>query len=189
MGLRGFFGRLLSLCTHLEKRRVPTPMTPTTPHIPRLGYGVTMAVSCAAAIGAGLFMANRAGANADTLGAVAIALTVLASVCVVPLLGPPLVSDQSWGLVVLGCGAMRTMLALGAMLVLIEVQGLERRPVVMGILIGAMGMMIAEAAVAVRALAARDRHRLGNGGIGAGGGAGTTQTRSADDSASSGSAQ
>lgn len=159
-------------------------MAQSTLPIPRMMYGVTMAVSCAAAIGAGLFMADRAGANADALGAIGIALAVLASVCIVPMLGPPLVSGESWGMVVLGCGAMRTMLALGAMLVLIEIQGLERRPVVMGILTGAMMIMIAEAVVAVRALAARDRMRVVAGAVGTN----PKQTTSAGPTASSGSA-
>ncbi len=144
-----------------------------------------MAVSCAVAIAAGLFMAWRGGADADTLVAIGIALGVLASVCVVPLLGPPLVSDDSWGMVVLGTGAMRTMLALGAMLVLIEMQGLPRRPVAAGILTGAVMMMVAEAVAAVRLLAWRDRQKAAL--RGAMGTSDKTKTSSAGTPASSGS--
>lgn len=108
----------------------------------------------------GVGMASAVGGSAATLMGVGVALTLLAGLCLAAMVGPPLVKPETWGLVVLGVSGLRTMAALGAMLVLVEVQGLDRKPAVYGLLLGTMVMLVAEAGAAVWLISKRDQRRL-----------------------------
>lgn len=118
-----------------------------------------MAAASAVGMGVGIAVAGSAGGTGAVTAAVAGVLAVGVVLAAVPLLGHPLVRPETWGLVVLGVSAARTLLALGGMLVLIEVQGLDRRPVVYGVLAGTLVMMIAEGAAAAWLLNRRERQR------------------------------
>ncbi len=127
--------------------------------IPRVPFAVACGVGAVASVLTGLATASGAGGGQDVLIGVGIALGLLAAMSIVPLIGPPLISAESWGLAVLGVSGLRTIGALGAMLVLIEVQGLARKPAVYGLLIGTVVMLIAEAGAAVWLLSRRERLR------------------------------
>jgi len=143
--------------------------------IPRTQYGAVIAAAAVASVMLGLLAARGAGGEPPVLTALAGVLGAGAALGVVPLLGPRVIPPGVWGLAVLGVSAARTLLALGAMLALIEVQGLERRPVVYGVLAGTGVMMIAEGAAAAWLLMRREACRAG-GGSGGGNGAGTDHT-------------
>ncbi|MGS2903532.1 hypothetical protein V5N20_14335, partial [Staphylococcus aureus] len=69
--------------------------------------------------------------------------------CAVPMIPAPLVRRGTWGLVVMCVSVARTMLAMGAMMVLLEMMQLPRRPIVVGILVGTLVTIFAEAIAAV----------------------------------------
>ena len=128
--------------------------------IPRAPFAVAMAAATVAALGVGLWLASEQGASGATLMAIGGVIGVCAALCIVPLFGEPIVTPERWGLVVMGCSAARTMLAMFGMLVLIEAQGLDRKPVVYGVLSGALILMVIEAATAVWLLSRRESRRL-----------------------------
>jgi hypothetical protein len=121
-----------------------------------------MALASALGIGLGVLVARGVGGGPDVLGPIAAALALAAIVMVVPLVGPPLVTAHTWGLAAMGASMGRTLLAMGGMMVLITVLGLPAKPVVYGLLSGAVLMMAAEAGIAVRVLARVDRDRKGS---------------------------
>lgn len=136
--------------------QVRSPDVATTSHasIPQRGpYALLVGGASLVAVGAALLVAQNIGADERTLLALSGALMLCAGLCVIPSLGAPLVTRERWGLVVMGVSAARTLVGMGAMLVLIEGLGLENRPVVMSLLTGVGIMMIVEAAVAVWLLA------------------------------------
>lgn len=139
---------------HAETR-VSTHLAP----IPRTPYAAVMAAASVVGMGAGIAAASSAGGTSAVTAAVAGVLAVGIVLAAVPLLGPPLVRPETWGLVVLGVSGARTLLALAGMLVLIEVQDLDRRPVVYGVLAGTLVLMTAECAAAVWLLGRRERQR------------------------------
>jgi hypothetical protein len=89
--------------------------------------------------------------------AVAGVLALGSMLCIVPALGRRWFEDRHWGLVVMGVSVTRTMVALGAMLIMLEVAGLPRKPVVYGVLAGTFVMMMVEAIVAVLIINQHDR--------------------------------
>lgn len=127
--------------------------------ISRQSYAISMTACCLMAIGVGMAAASAAGAEGETLVAILVALLACASLTIIPLIGPPLVTSDRWGLAVMATSAGRTMVALMGMLILLEVQNHPRKPVVYALLVATLVMMIAEAAIAVRLLAKRDRDR------------------------------
>lgn len=128
--------------------------TRTHASIPQRGpYALLVGGASLAAVGAALLVAQKIGADERTLLALSGALMLCAGLCVIPSLGAPLVTRERWGLVVMGVSAARTLVGMGAMLVLIEGLGLANRPVVMSMLTGVGIMMVVEAAVAVWLLA------------------------------------
>lgn len=144
--------------------------------IPNRPFALVMGVTSAVALGLALLASWAAGGDAPTLLAIAGVMLAACAVGLVALIGPPLVTPTNWALVVLASTMMQTMLALGAMLVLIEISGLPRRPVVIGLLAGTFVLMIGEAVAAVWLLARRDRLRtVGDGTIG-GAGSGASDT-------------
>lgn len=130
--------------------------------IPRSLYALLMTGAGVAALAAGLLVARAAAAegDADFLLPVAGSLLFSIALAVVPLLGPPLVTPPRWGLVVLGVTATRTLVAMGAMLILLEILGLPRRPVVYGLLSGTLLLLVADAIGAVWLLSRRDAARI-----------------------------
>lgn len=131
------------------------------PDISRKPYALGMLAACAAAVAAGLGIASVSGEPVTSGTLLAIALTLVAglTLCALPLAGPPLVTPDRWGLMVLAASMGRTLLVLLAMLVLVEGQGLPKKPVGFGLLAGALIMMFAEAAIAVHLLMKRERLR------------------------------
>lgn len=99
------------------------------------------------AIGAA-FVAVRTGAGESGLLAIVGVLALCVGVCIAPLMGPPLVTRERWGLVVMGASLARTLVVMGGMMVLIEAMHIDRRPVVYSLLTGGLMMMAIEAIVA-----------------------------------------
>ncbi len=118
-----------------------------------------MAIASVVALGVGLWAASAVGAAGMTLVAIGAVIAAGAALCIIPLMGPPLVKPDNWGMVVLGISGVRTLLAMGAMLVLVEVMNLDRKGVVYGLLAGVVVLMVAEAVAAVWLLSARERAR------------------------------
>lgn len=142
-------------------RSVELPdLMPQPAPIPRLPFAAICGLGALASVAGGVGMASSMGGSPDTLVGVGIALALLAGLCLAALAGPPLVTDDNWGLVVLGVSGVRTMAALGAMLVLVEVQGLDRKPAVYAMLAGTVVMLVAEAGAAVWLISRRDRQRV-----------------------------
>lgn len=107
----------------------------------------------------GAASAASMGGSTMTLASIGLVLGLGAVLALVPLMGPPLVTAERWGMVVLCISGLRTMLAMFAMMVLIQILQLERKPVVFGLLTGTLVMMIVEAAAAVVLLSRRERLR------------------------------
>lgn len=125
--------------------------------IPRAPFAIAMSVATFVALGAAMWAAIWAGATGMTLTAIASVVLAGGALCIVPLIGPPLVKPDNWGMVVLSISGARTLLGMGAMLVLVEAMDLDRKAVVYGLLAGIVTLMIAEATVAVWLLSARER--------------------------------
>lgn len=125
--------------------------------IPRTPYAAVMAAASLVGMGVGLAAASSAGASPAVLMAVGAVLGIGVVLAAAPIVAQPLIKPEVWGLAVLAASGSRTLLALGGMLVLIEMQGLERRPVVYGLLAGTLVMMVAEGAAAAWLLTRRDR--------------------------------
>lgn len=119
------------------------------PPIPRALYAGIMAIATLVAFGVGLWVADRNGADGPVLMSIAVALAAVASLTIIPLLGESLIRPDRWGLSVLACSGIRTLIAMGAMLILIEAQGLPRKPVVYGVFGGSIVLLVIEAAAAV----------------------------------------
>jgi hypothetical protein len=134
-------------------------LTGPLPPIPRTPYATAIGAAGLLSIVLGTGIAASAGGDWGVQSAVATVLVMGALLAALPLVGPPLVTPERWGMIVLGVSAARTFLAAGAMLILLEVQGLDRRPVVYGVLSGTLLMMMLEAAAAVWMLTRRERLR------------------------------
>lgn len=126
-------------------------MIPTA-RIPLRRLALTALACDLAGILAGLAACSLAGAGSSTLLATGIALMVLGGVGLAPVLLSSLVPADRWGLLVLGASVARTLLAIAAVLTLVEIGGFARRPVVLGVLSGALVMLVLEAITAVRNL-------------------------------------
>lgn len=135
----------------------PEPRLTTLGSISRTRYALVMGVTSLVAVACSVLTAIFLGAPSDTAIFVAGAIAVCAAASIAPLLSPTLVSDNLWGLAVLASSAGRTILALGAMLILIQLLKLPDRPVAIGVLVGVCILMIVEAIGAVSLLAKRDR--------------------------------
>jgi len=141
----------------VEAGTVMTIMQP----IPRKPYAIAMMIASVVAIGAGVgvgMMAEGSGSSLEM--GIAGVMIGLSGLSVVPVLGKPLVSEENWGLAVLGTSVTRTMLAVGGMMVLIEGMGLSRKGSVYGVMVGATVLMVVEAAVAVWLLSRREQGRV-----------------------------
>lgn len=132
------------------------------PPIPRRPYVLAMVVASVVALGAGVGLGMSVeGANSSTAMGLAGVLIGLAGLSVIPAMGKPLISEENWGLAVLGTSVTRTMLAVGGMMVLIEGMGLPRKSAVYGVMVGAAILMVVEAGVAVWLLSRREQLREG----------------------------
>ncbi len=127
--------------------------------IPRAPFAIAMSIASVIALGVALWAASAVGAAGMTLAAIAAVVLAGAALCIIPLIGPPLVKPDNWGMVVLGISGARTLLGMGAMLILVEAMDLDRKGVVYGLLAGIITLMVAEAIVAVWLLSARERAR------------------------------
>ncbi|MCC5823121.1 MAG: hypothetical protein LAT64_10040 [Phycisphaerales bacterium] len=124
-------------------------MTPPTAPINRRLFAIAVAAATLCALGAGLMLASRAGAEGSALIAIGAVILAGGMLSVPAMLGSWLIKDDIWGLVVLGITAFRTVLGIGGMFVLIELVGLPRHAVVHALLAGVMLLTTAEAAAAV----------------------------------------
>jgi hypothetical protein len=134
-------------------------LTGPLPPIPRTPYAVLVGGAAVLSVGLGTLIAAQMGAPLAGQVAIAAALILGALLAAIPLLPAPLITPERWGMAVLAVSGARTMAALGAMLILIELQGLPRKPVVYAILAGTFVMMLVEAMAAVWFLSRRDRLR------------------------------
>jgi len=120
-------------------------------------FSITMLIATLVALVAAVGAVTGVGAGTDVATMVGGFVVLAGVISLLTLVGPPLIPHEYWGMAVLGVSGVRTMLALGAMLVLIEIAGFDRRGVVFGLLSGTAILMIAEAAVAVILLNKRER--------------------------------
>ncbi len=128
--------------------------------IPRGLYAAIMVCGVALSVILGVAIAAQQEGAAGTLLSIGIALGLCGSIALVALVGPPLVTTERFGLVVLGSTAARTMVSVLLILVLTQVQGLAKRPVAYGVMSGTFVLLIIEAAAAVWLLARIDRARV-----------------------------
>jgi hypothetical protein len=126
----------------------------------RAAYAVAAGGASVAAVGVGVLLASRGMSGIEGAGVsggdqqaallgVGGVLLLGVLLCAVPMLPAPLVKRSNWGMVVMMVSLARTMLAMGAMLVLVEMMQLPRQPVVVGLLVGTLITIFAEAAGAV----------------------------------------
>lgn len=127
--------------------------------IPRAPFALAMLCASIAALAAAYFLSTGQGAQGPVLSSIMGAVVIACLMSGVALLGSPIVTPERWGLVVLGVSGARTILALGGMLILLEVQGLPRKPVVYGLLSAVFILMTVEASVAAILLNRRERQR------------------------------
>jgi hypothetical protein len=122
-----------------------------------------MAVSTAVAVAVGVWLASRAGGGEGVDTGVLVPIGGLlflgGLLSAWPSLGAWLIKDEHWGMSVLAVTGTRTLLAMFAMLLLIEVGGLPRQAVVYGLLSGTLILTTAEAASAVWQLQRRETAR------------------------------
>ena len=118
------------------------------------GIATVVGVAIAAAI------ASRAGLDSTvmgtTMGAIITSILAFGALCIIPIMGPPLVTDDRFGMAVFAISGVRTMLVLAAMMVLTEVMGLPKQPVVHGLLGGVLPIMFTEAFAAAWLINRRD---------------------------------
>lgn len=104
-------------------------------------------LAVAVAVGATLGL----GGSSREVGRVVLALAVGS----VATLGPVLLQlgRESWGVGVLACGLARSLLVLGTVyLIETNTPGVEKRPLYLGAMVGAVAILVAETAVAVMIL-------------------------------------
>ncbi len=135
-------------------------MTLAVAPINRRRFALIMGVATACALAAGLGLAARAGGEGAALVSIGLVIFIGALLSVPAMLGPWLIRDEMWGLCVLGVTGAHTLVGMGGMLVLIEVLGLARQPVVHGLLAGLMTLTVAAASAAVFQLQSRERRAL-----------------------------
>ncbi len=127
--------------------------------IPQGLYAAIMIGGVVLSVILGLAIASQQEGATGTLVSIGIALGLCSLVALVALVGPPLVTPERFGLVVLGSTAARTMISVLLILVLTHVQGLAKRPVAYGVMSGTFVLLMIEAAAAVWLLAKIDRVR------------------------------
>jgi uncharacterized membrane protein len=126
-------------------------LNPDPNHIPRGRFGLLMlpVTAVGVAVAGGVALALNGGT--DTLRQVVLAVLVGS----VATLGPVLLrlSREQWGLGMLVCGMTRAMLILGTAY-LIETNGVDvaKRALYLGVVAGAVAILVAEAVVAVAIL-------------------------------------
>ncbi len=122
----------------------------------RRTFAIATGVATAVGVGIAAAIASRAGVDATTMGAIITSILAFGALCIVPIMGPPLVTDDRFGMAVFAISGVRTMLVLGAMMVLTEVAGLPKQPVVHGLLGGVLPIMFTEAFAAAWLINRRD---------------------------------
>ncbi|CAN5736682.1 hypothetical protein BH11PLA1_BH11PLA1_06660 [soil metagenome] len=105
---------------------------------------VAAALATLGAAAVGGLVTGRMTADSATIIAVVLAHLASGVVCLVPMLGRALVPPHAVGLLILMSNGARTMLAIGAMMVLIAGLNYANRPVAFGVLSGATFALIAE---------------------------------------------
>lgn len=126
-------------------------MTPDPNHIPRGRFGLLMLPITLLAAAVAVGVALGLGGSSREAGLVVLALAVGS----VASLGPLLLrlERESWGVGVLACGLARSLLVLGtAYLIETNTPGVEKRPLYLGAMVGAVAILAAETAVAVMIL-------------------------------------
>lgn len=128
--------------------------------IPNRPYSLAMGASAVVAVALAALMGSSMGLTGPVLMGVMGVAAVMGAMFVAMLIGPTLITPENWGLAIMAVSGARTMLALGAMLVMVESMGLPRAPVVYSIMVPAALLMTVEACVAVMLLMARERARI-----------------------------
>ena len=122
--------------------------------VPRLPYAMVMVGACATAIGAAWMLASQSPERGYAAGVVAVA----ALTTFVPVL--MYTKPTNFGLVVFGTSIARNLLVMGLMLaVIMLVEGIERRPLLIGILAGTAMILIVETMLAIGILGWLDRKK------------------------------
>mgnify|MGYP001032565077 CR=1 FL=1 len=131
--------------------------------MPRGFFAASTGIATALGVVVALLMASQAGGEGMTLAAITGCVLAFGATCVVALIGPPLVTQDRFGMVVLGTSAIRVVLVLAAMILLTEAAGLPKRPVVIGLLGGVLPIMVAEAFAAVVLIHRREKAEVRTG--------------------------
>lgn len=129
---------------------------PTTPNIPRTAYGLAMLGATLIAGSAAWLVALRLGAQPAPAGQVLGVVLAASIASFIPLVRA--IPVTYWGLAVLGSGALRSLVILGASMVLREAAG-AGRPAMMGALAGAVIILVIETIAAVKVLSGLGRAR------------------------------
>ena len=139
--------------------------TPTIP-VPRATYGLIMGLSTMVAGAAAWLLAAWLGADALTLKSVVIASGLGALATAAPVV---LSLDRDrWGVFVMGAGVARMLLSLGYCYAAREATPeLMARPLFVGVVAGAMLLLIVEVTVSIKILSALDQRRAGAAATGA----------------------
>lgn len=131
-------------------------MVSSTQTIPRATYAVAMGCATLVALGLSVMVAMAMSGSSQSLLGVVIGVLACSAAMVIPMMGPPLVTPDRWGMVVLGCTGVRTMIGLGGMLLLSQAFPGDKKAIVFAILTGTMILIGAEGLVAVWLLARQD---------------------------------
>ncbi|MBY0308569.1 MAG: hypothetical protein K2Q09_07490 [Phycisphaerales bacterium] len=132
----------------------PAPTPPV--EIPRAAYGLWMAAATAVALGAAWLVASRSGGTPQDTTNTLIALSVGSLATLAPILLR--VSREYWGVLVLGSGVARVMIALAVAYTLATRHPNEtHRPLFMGLAAGAFLLLIVETVLTVKVLSAIER--------------------------------
>ncbi len=126
--------------------------------VPRAAYGAGMLAASVAAAGLSWAVAAWLGGDSFTVRTVLIA----SAVGLVATLAPAVlrVGRDHWGVAVMGAGVARMLLSLGFCYAVREASPeVLARPLFVGVVAGAMLLLVVEATAAIRVLAALERRR------------------------------
>jgi len=126
--------------------------------VPRAGYGLVMVAATLIGAGVSWVVAAQLGADPFTLRTVLMA----AAIGALPTLAPAVlnVTREHWGVCVMGAGVTRLLFSLGyCYAARASSPELLARPLFVGVVAGAMLLLIVEAIAAIKILSAIERRR------------------------------
>lgn len=130
--------------------------------VPRARYGLVMAAATLLAAAVSWAVARGMGADSATLRAVLAA----AALGALPTLAPAVLrlGREHWGVFVMGAGCARLLLSLGYCYMAREASPeLASRPLFVGVVAGALLLLVVEVATSIKILSAMERRREAGG--------------------------